>query len=84
MSIGEVFINFQSALIIPFVTLYHNCFINPRFNKIDERCEKHNEKWGGSVLELKTSVSELKTDVKWIRETLDKQFNGASKRKRNA
>ena len=53
--------DFVPVLMVPFVVVYHKYFVDPIKKKSDHFTE---------------DISELKTDIKWIRDILDKKFNG--------
>jgi len=52
--------DFVPALVVPFIMVYHRCFVDPIKKKGDGFAE---------------DISELKTDIKWIRDILDRKFN---------
>ena len=53
--------DFIPGLVVPFIAIYHKYFVEP--------IRKKNDIFLGDI-------AELKTDIKWIRTILDKQFNG--------
>jgi len=72
MSIGQFITDFQSAIIIPILGIYHGSFVGPRLRRVEDKC-----------YDMTEHLTKVRTDVEWIRETLDKQFNGKAKKEKH-
>lgn len=59
---------FLPALVIPFVAVYHKIFVDKRLCKVETETEKQ-----GKLLER------IDERTEWIKNVLDKQYNGKRK-----